>query len=103
MTQFTTDEEAMAAAAVKVDDAAAAIQGHIGKLRGGVEQMLGGWRGEASGSFVQVHQAFEGQATKINDALRAMHEALVATGKTYGSQEADQSGAFQGMVGTING
>lgn len=103
MTQFTTDEEAMAAAAVKVDDAAVAIQDHISKLRGGVDAMLGGWRGEASGSFVQVHQAFEGQATKINNALRAMHEALVATGKTYGTQEADQSSSFQGMVGTING
>jgi WXG100 family type VII secretion target len=103
MAQFSTDEEAMAAAAVKVDDAASTIQTLIGKLRGDVDTMMSGWRGDASGSFVQVHQAFEGQAAKINDALRGMHEALVATGRTYGSQESDQAQSFQGMVGTING
>jgi WXG100 family type VII secretion target len=103
MAQFTTDQEAMAAGAVKVDDAAASIQTLLGTLRGDMDTMLGGWKGDASGAFVQVHQAFEGQATKINNALRDMHEALVATGRTYGTQESDQSQSFQGMVGTING
>jgi WXG100 family type VII secretion target len=102
MTQFTTDQEAMAAGAVKVDDAAGKIQALLSTLRGDMETMLGGWRGEASGSFVQVHQAFEGQATKINSALRQMHDSLGATGRTYGNQEADQSQTFTGMVGTIN-
>ena len=32
--------------------------------------MMGGWRGEAASSFMQVHDAFEQQANKINDALR---------------------------------
>ena len=102
MAQYTTSQEAMAQGAVKVDDAATQIQGHIGNLRAGVETMLGGWRGEAAGAFVQVHDAFEQQANKINNALRQMHEALLATHRTYGTQESDQTQSLTGLAGQIN-
>lgn len=93
----------MSAGAAKVESATQAIQGHIQTLRGEVETMMGGWRGEAASAFVQVHDAFEQQAGKINNALRQMHEALLATHRTYGVQETDQSQGFTGMVGQING
>jgi WXG100 family type VII secretion target len=101
--QYTTNQETMAQAATKVEGASQAIQGHIGTLRSEVETMMGNWRGEAASSFVQVHDAFEQQAGKINNALRQMHEALQATHKTYGTNEADQAQGFTGMVGQING
>ena len=103
MAQYTTSQEAMQQGAVKVDDAASQIQGHIGNLRSEVETMMGGWRGEAAQSFVQVHEAFEQQANKINNALRQMHEALVATHRTYGTQETNQSQSLSGLAGQING
>jgi WXG100 family type VII secretion target len=93
----------MAAGATKVDIATQSIQGHINTLRSEVETMFGGWRGDAANSFSQVHNSFEVQAKKINDALRSMHEALVATHRVYGTQEADQSQGFNSMVGQING
>ncbi len=102
MAQYTTSQEAMAQGAVKVDDAATAIQGHISSLRAEVETMLGGWRGEAAGAFVQVHDAFEQQANKINNALRQMHDALLATHRTYGTQETDQTQSLTGLAGQIN-
>jgi WXG100 family type VII secretion target len=100
--QYTTSQEAMAQGATKVDDAATQIQGHISNLRSEVETMMGGWRGEAASSFVQVHDAFEQQAGKINTALRRMHEALVSTHRTYGAQESDQSQTLTGLAGQIN-
>lgn len=103
MAQYTTSQEAMAQGAAKVDQAAAQIQAHIGNLRSEVETMMGGWRGEAANSFVTVHDAFEQQATKINNALRQMHEALVATHRTYGTQESDQTQSLTGLAGQING
>ncbi|WP_375500229.1 WXG100 family type VII secretion target [uncultured Jatrophihabitans sp.] len=103
MPQYTTSQEAMAAGATKVENAATEIQGHIGALRSEVETMMGGWRGEAASSFMQVHEAFESQANKINTALRRMHEALLATHKTYGSQESNQTQTLTGLAGQING
>ena len=103
MAQYTTSQEAMQQGAVKVDDAANQIQGHIQNLRSEVETMMGGWRGEAAGSFVQVHDAFEQQAAKINNALRQMHEALLATHSTYGTQESNQTSTLSGLAGQING
>jgi WXG100 family type VII secretion target len=93
----------MAQGAAKVDDAANQIQGHIGNLRSEVETMMGGWKGEAASAFVQVHDAFEQQANKINNALRQMHEALLATHRTYGTQETDQTQSLSGLAGQING
>jgi WXG100 family type VII secretion target len=101
--QYTTSQEAMAQGAAKVDDASNQIQGHINNLRSEVETMMGGWRGEAAGAFVQVHDAFEQQANKINNALRQMHEALLATHRTYGAREADQTQSLSGLAGQING
>jgi len=88
--------------AAKVDEASNQIQGHIGNLRSEVETMMGGWRGEAASSFVQVHDAFEQQANKINNALRQMHESLLATHRTYGTQETEQTQTFSGLAGQIN-
>jgi WXG100 family type VII secretion target len=100
--QYTTSQEAMAQGAAKVDEAAGQIQGQITNLRSEIETMMGGWRGEAANAFVQVHDAFEQQANKINNALRQMHEALVATGRTYGTQESDQTQTLSGLAGQIN-
>ena len=102
MAQYSTSQEAMQQGAAKVEDAANQIQGHIQNLRSEVETMMGGWRGEAANSFMQVHNAFEQQAGKINTALRRMHEALVATHSTYGTQESDQSQSLSGLAGQIN-
>ena len=103
MAQYTTSQETMAQGAVRVDEATNQIQGHISNLRSEVETMMGGWRGEAASSFVQVHDAFEQQAAKINNALRQMHEALLSTHKTYGTQETNQTQTLSGLAGQING
>jgi WXG100 family type VII secretion target len=102
MPQYTTSQETMAQGGARVDEATNQIQGHISNLRSEVETMMGGWRGEAASSFVQVHDAFEQQAAKINNALRQMHEALLSTHKTYGTQETNQTQTLSGLAGQIN-
>jgi WXG100 family type VII secretion target len=100
--QYTTSQETMARGAARVDEASNQIQGHIANLRGEVDTMMGGWRGEAAGAFVRVHDAFDQHATRINNALRQMHEALLATHTTYGTQETDQTQTLSGLAGQIN-
>jgi WXG100 family type VII secretion target len=100
---FGTSQEAMQAGANAVEEAQQAIQGHLGTLRGEVEQMMGGWKGQAAGAFVNVHSTFEENAGRINQALARIHEALVSTHSTYGTQESDQSQTFSSMNSQING
>lgn len=100
---FTTEQEAMQRGANAVQEAHQQVQGLIQTLSGEVEQMMGGWGGQAANAFVGVHEAFNGQATKINQALDRMHQALVSTHSTYGTQETDQSQTFTNMTGNING
>lgn len=89
MTGFGTSEEAMQAGATVVEEAQQAITGHIGTLRGEIETMMSGWKGEAVGAYTLVHTSFEENAGRINNALAQMHEALVSTHTTYGTQESD--------------
>ena len=103
MTGFGTSQEAMRAGANAVELAQQTIIGHISTLRGEVEQMMGGWRGEAATAFSNVHISFEENANRINAALARMHEALVSTHSTYGTQEADQSQTFTNLNSQING
>ncbi len=100
---FTTEQEAMQRGANAVQEAHQQVQGLIQTLSGEVEQMMGGWGGQAASAFMGVHEAFNGQASKINQALDRMHQALVATHSTYGTQETDQSQTFTNMTGNING
>lgn len=100
---FTTEQEAMQRGANAVQEAHQQVQGLIQTLSGEVEQMMGGWGGQAASAFMGVHEAFNGQAGKINQALDRMHQALVATHSTYGTQETDQSQTFTNMTGNING
>jgi ESAT-6 family protein len=103
VTGFGTSQEAMQAGANAVEQAQQAITGHISMLRSEVEQMMGGWRGEAASAFANVHISFEENAGRINAALARMHEALVATHGTYGTQETDQSQTFTNLNSQING
>ncbi|HEX9230542.1 MAG TPA: WXG100 family type VII secretion target [Jatrophihabitantaceae bacterium] len=100
---FTTEQEAMQRGANAVQEAHQQVQGLIQTLNGEIEQMLGGWGGQAANAFLGVHEAFNSQATKINAALDRMHGALVSTHTTYGTQESDQSQTFTNMTGNING
>ncbi len=102
MSGFGTSQEAMQAGANAVEEAQQAITGHISTLRSEVEQMMGGWQGQAASAFTNVHNTFEENAGRINSALARMHEALVATHQTYGTQESDQSQTFTNMNSQIN-
>lgn len=100
---FSTEQGAMQQGANAVQEAHQQVQGLLQTLNGEVEQMMGGWGGQAATAFMGVHEAFSTQATKINQALDRMQEALVSTHTTYGTQESDQSQTFTNMSGNING
>jgi len=98
---YQTESESMAKGAQAVEEATVLIRGHLGTLQQHVDTMLSHWRGGASRSFSNAHTAFALQGQKLNDALRAMHEALIQTAKTYQAQEAEHSSQFSNIAGQL--
>lgn len=102
MAGFGTSQEAMAAGAGHVNEASEQVQGQINTLRNEVDTMRGGWDGQAAAGFTQLHSNFEGQANRINNALRAMYDALGSTRATYAAQEEQEASNMTSMAGQIN-
>jgi WXG100 family type VII secretion target len=84
----------MAKGAAAVDEASAQIDGLLKKLDGEIQAMFGGWSSQAQRSFATLHANWVSQQNKLVVSLREMHEALVATSKTYERQESEQANAF---------
>ncbi len=101
MAGFGTESEAMAKGASAVEEATTLIHGHLGTLQQHVDTMMGHWRGNASRSFGNAHAAFAEQGQKLNAALKAMHEALVQTARTYQTQEEEHSSSFNSIAGQL--
>jgi len=76
---FGSSHEAMLAGATLVREAQQEIAEHLATLRGEVEQMTVGRRGEAASAVTNIHHSFEGNANRIDSALARLQEALVAT------------------------
>lgn len=101
MVGYGTETEAMAKGAHAVEEATTRIHQHLGTLQQQVDTILGHWKGDASTSFGNAHEAFAQQGRKLNDALRAMHEALVHTSRTYQAQEEQQSSQFNSIANQL--
>lgn len=99
MPQYATSREAMVQGAAQVDDASRQVQGHINKLRNEVETMIDSRHSDPAAPFAQVHDAFEQQARRINNALGQMHQALQPTQR---GQEADRTESPADSSGQIN-
>jgi WXG100 family type VII secretion target len=100
--QSAQDRAAMAQAAQKVDHAASTIKGLQSRLQGQKQQVLAGWQGNAALSFDKVFQDFDGQFTKILQAMEGIHEKLVHTRIQYERTEQEQSDAANAIAGLLN-
>jgi WXG100 family type VII secretion target len=98
---YSLEQESMAKGAAAVEDASTLIDGQVKTLNSEVEQMFGGWSSQAQRSFATLHANWVEQQQKLLTALRDMHTALVSTGRTYATQEEQQSGDFSHIAGQI--
>jgi WXG100 family type VII secretion target len=98
---YNVQQETMAKGAQAVDSATEQINGHLQRLDSEVQTMFGGWKGNAQRAFGELHANWVNQQQKLQQALRDMHEALVATGKTYDAQEEQQAGQFGNIAGQL--
>ncbi|MET9295864.1 WXG100 family type VII secretion target [Streptomyces sp. NPDC003077] len=88
--QFTTTEAEMVAFSGRIASVNESIQGQIKRLNGVVEGITSGWRGAAATSYHQLQTQVNDDATRLNQLLSEIKEAIDATTKNYVASENEQ-------------
>jgi WXG100 family type VII secretion target len=88
MTQgFGTSVEEMQRAGRHVFTVNDAVQSDLATLRSRLAPLAGAWRGEAATAFGALMARWDADAKSLNDALRAIGEAIQGSGASYQAQE----------------
>ena len=94
---FGTTTEEMHRAAGQVFAVNDAVQAELATLRGRLAPLSGAWRGAAATAFAGLMNRWDTDARSINDALRAIGEALRGTGVGYQAQEEHHASALSAI------
>ena len=94
---FGTTVEEMARAGQYVLDVDADVQADLAALRGQLAPLQGAWVGDAATAFVGLMARWDADARSLSEALRAIGEAIGASGRTYQQQEEAQSAGLSAI------
>ena len=94
---FGTTVEEMAQAGRQVLDVDAEVQADLAALRGQLVPLQGAWVGEAATSFTGLMVRWDADARALSEALRAIGEAILGSGRTYQQQEEAQYGGLSAI------
>jgi WXG100 family type VII secretion target len=94
---FGTTVEEMARAGRQVLDVDAEVQADLAALRGQLVPLQGAWVGEAATSFTGLMVRWDADARALSEALRAIGEAILGSGRTYQQQEESQYGGLSAI------
>ncbi|MFD0569956.1 WXG100 family type VII secretion target [Kitasatospora gansuensis] len=92
--QFTTTAEEMTAFANRIGDVNASVQGEIQRLNALVDEIKQGWQGQAAAAYQQLQTRFNEDATKLNQVLDEIRQAIESTTKLYSQTEQEQASSF---------
>jgi WXG100 family type VII secretion target len=98
---FGTTTEEMARAAQHVASVNEAVQGELTALRGRLEPLAGAWVGRASTQFAQLMVRWDTDARSLNQALRAIGEAIDGSRATYQRQEDAQAATMTSISNAL--
>lgn len=85
--QASVDRSAMNTAANQVDAAVTNIRGLQSNMTGYVEQLQGGWKGQAATAFHSAYEQFSADFQKVIASLDDIHEKLVGSHASYQATE----------------
>lgn len=90
--QFTTGSSEMMAGVQSLQEMNDSLNASLRALQGEVEQVASAWSGSAATAFNTLMNRFNEDATKLNQNLQQMSEAMASNNKAYqASEEANQS------------
>jgi len=73
-----------------IDAVNAGVQGEITRLQGVVDDITAGWKGEAANAYHQLQTQVNTDATRLNDILRSIKEAIDLTSRNYAQSDEEQ-------------
>ncbi len=95
--QFTTTEEEMRAFATRIDTVNGQVQGEITRLQGVVDNITSGWKGQAANAYNQLQNQVNADASKLNEILRSIKDAIDVTSKNYSQSDDEQRSSMTGI------
>ncbi|MGW0733536.1 WXG100 family type VII secretion target [Streptomyces sp. NPDC002851] len=91
MAGFKVTEHELEKLSGRIDRANNEIRGEIKRLGGVIEQIAGGWKGEAASAYHRLQERWNTDANKMSDLLMDMKEAVDSSRKNYNAQEQQQN------------
>lgn len=92
--QFTTTADEMNAFANRIAEVNSSVQEEIRRLNTLVDEIKAGWQGQAAAAYQQLQTRFNEDATKLNQVLDEIRQAIVATTQAYTATEEEQRAAM---------
>lgn len=97
------DRAQMATAANQTQQAVDTIRGIQSTMNGQHEALQGGWKGEAATAFSSAFTQFDGDFTKVLQALANLQEKLSASQRNYTATETANAQASTKISQALNG
>ncbi len=102
MAQFRTDTQTMQAASQHVDQVNAQVASLLASLRAEVATAPSHFKGDAARTFAKLMADYDRDAKALGDALRGISEQILASGKAYSAQDAEQAARIQQAGSGLN-
>jgi ESAT-6 family protein len=100
--QFQAGSSEMLQAAQSMEQVNTALQGNIKNLQNEVETVAPSWQGTAATAFANLMAKFQEDATKLNQDLQQITEAMTGNQKAYQAQEDEQHSAMTQILGGLS-
>jgi WXG100 family type VII secretion target len=89
--QFRVTEDELTKLSSDINTANGQLQGEIRHLNGVIDQIAGGWQGQAAKSYHQLQERWNADAKKMSDILNDIREAVDSTRSNYSASEEQQN------------
>jgi WXG100 family type VII secretion target len=97
--QYTTTEEEMRAFSNRISTVNGSIQGEISRLQQVIDNITSGWKGQAATAYNNLQQQVNEDATKLNQILGEIKEAIDTTTSNYQASEEEQTSSISQVAG----
>lgn len=97
--QYTTTEEEMRAFGNRIATVNSSIQGEISRLQQVIDNITSGWKGQAATAYNNLQQQVNEDATKLNQILGEIREAIDTTTSNYQASEEEQTSSISQVAG----
>jgi len=101
-TVISAEEGALRAGAEAVNRTKVAVDLEVRKVRGEIDQLRGFWTGSAAGAYTNLMTRWDEQASKLNNILLELEDALRGTESAQASDEESGVQTISGLGAMMN-